>query len=351
MHDVIIVGSGLSGLVAAQQLQQFGKKILVLEAQSNIGGRIQTYTGINGTPMEMGATWLGNKHTFLRQLLKQSGIALFEQWQGGNAIIEAQGVMEQYAMPPAEPYYRIAGGSSSIIQYLAKTIGPATIHTNAAVTAIELKDNYVQVMCSNGNSYNSTSVILAIPPQVAAKTITFQPSLPNQLLQVMQQTQTWMAGSIKFALAYTAPFWKQAFNISTIYSDKGPATEMYDHTDAAEQHFALKGFLLPQLSKATPLQRKEWVAQQVQRYFGTMANTFIQYTDYVWCNNWVGCGEEQNHLLPHQNNGHYLYTNSYMNERLFWAGTETAQQFGGYMDGAVEAGLRAARAILQMPIH
>jgi phytoene dehydrogenase-like protein len=36
------VGSGLSGLVAAQQLQQFGKKILVLEAQSIIGGRIQT---------------------------------------------------------------------------------------------------------------------------------------------------------------------------------------------------------------------------------------------------------------------------------------------------------------------
>lgn len=263
MYDVIIVGSGLSGLAAAQQLKQFGKKILVLEAQSIIGGRIQTYIGMNDTPMEMGATWLGNKHTFLRQLLKQSGIALFEQWQGGKAIIDAQGVMEQYTMPPAEPYYRIAGGSSSIIQYLAKTIGPGTIHTNTAVTAITLKDNFLQVKCNNGNSYTSGSVIIAIPPQVAAKTITFQPSLPNHLFQVMQQTQTWMAGSIKFALAYATPFWKQAFNISTIYSDKGPATEMYDHTDVTEKHFAFKGFLLPQLSKATTLQRKEWVAQQL----------------------------------------------------------------------------------------
>jgi len=351
MYDVIIVGTGLSGLVAAQQLQQYGKKILVLEAQPHIGGRIQTYTGINGTPMEMGATWLGKKHTYLRQLLTQSGITLFEQWQGGDAIIEAQGTLEKYAMPPAEPYYRITGGSSSIIQYLANFIGPTTIHTNAAVNAIEWKDDYLQVICNNGHSYTSSSVIMAIPPQVAAKTITFQPALPNHLVQVMQHTQTWMAGSIKFALAYTTPFWKQAFNISTIYSDKGPATEMYDHTDATEQHFALKGFLLPQLNKATPLQRKECVAQQFQRYFGTMANSFIQYTDYVWCNNWVGCGEEQNHLLPHQNNGHYLYTKGYMNERLFWAGTETAQQFGGYMDGAVEAGLRAAKAIQQKPIH
>lgn len=40
---VIVIGAGIAGLSAAQQLQQFGLKVIVLEARDRVGGRIATF--------------------------------------------------------------------------------------------------------------------------------------------------------------------------------------------------------------------------------------------------------------------------------------------------------------------
>lgn len=40
--DVVVVGAGMAGLVAARELSRAGKQVLVLEARSRIGGRIHT---------------------------------------------------------------------------------------------------------------------------------------------------------------------------------------------------------------------------------------------------------------------------------------------------------------------
>jgi monoamine oxidase len=41
--------------------------------------------------------------------------------------------------------------------------------------------------------------------------------------------------------------------------------------------------------------------------------------------------------MAHENNGHQLYQNSFLNNKLYISGSETAKQNPGYMEGAIVA--------------
>lgn len=62
--DVAVIGAGLSGLIAARELQFLGYDVLVLEAQKRPGGRIFTIPSEFG-PLELGATWVHWSHPHL----------------------------------------------------------------------------------------------------------------------------------------------------------------------------------------------------------------------------------------------------------------------------------------------
>ena len=73
MYDVIIVGAGAAGLVAAKLLAESGKKILLLEARDKVGGRIQLIEDFS-FPVQGGAEFIhGNLRTTF-DLLKEAGL-------------------------------------------------------------------------------------------------------------------------------------------------------------------------------------------------------------------------------------------------------------------------------------
>ena len=73
MYDVIIIGGGAAGLMAAKRISEAGKKILLLEARNRLGGRIHQVDDFS-FPSEGGAEFIhGNlKTTF--NLLKEAGL-------------------------------------------------------------------------------------------------------------------------------------------------------------------------------------------------------------------------------------------------------------------------------------
>jgi len=72
--DVIIIGAGAAGLMAARILSAKGINVLVLEARGRMGGRIDTITNGFTFPVEAGAEFIhGNPETTLN-LLKEAGL-------------------------------------------------------------------------------------------------------------------------------------------------------------------------------------------------------------------------------------------------------------------------------------
>ncbi len=59
--DVVVVGAGLAGLAAARTLAGAGVDVVVLEARNRVGGRTYTKPARSGTPLDLGAQWIGPK--------------------------------------------------------------------------------------------------------------------------------------------------------------------------------------------------------------------------------------------------------------------------------------------------
>jgi len=73
--NIIIIGAGASGLMAARELASKNNKVTILEAQDRIGGRIHTITGDSfAVPVELGAEFVHGELPLTLNLLKEAGI-------------------------------------------------------------------------------------------------------------------------------------------------------------------------------------------------------------------------------------------------------------------------------------
>ena len=347
--DILIIGAGLTGLTIAYALRDSGLTIKIVEARSRIGGRIETVTTDDGVKVEMGATWLGSAHTYLARLLAELGIETFEQIIGETAIYEAISTSPHYLarIPPnPEPSLRIAGGSEVLIKKLSSFISSENVFLDTKVASIKQKEEGAITDCIH-SIFKSKIVISTLPPNLLVSSINFEDQLPESLVSIAKNTHTWMGESIKIALTYSTPFWRNEELSGTIMSNVGPIPEMYDHSNVSDNKYALMGFLNGSYFQLTKEERLVLIMKQLKKYYGELAEPYTSYEERVWRSEAETFTPYESNVLPHQLNGDDLYQKSYLKDRLLLAGTETSSYYPGYMEGAVYSGLLTSQRIIE----
>ena len=337
----------MSGLLTAYRLKKAGVAVKILEARDRAGGRINTIDGINNTPLEMGATWFGNQHQNLKNLLEELDLSSFKQSMNGSVIFEASpfSPSQRIEIPPQDPSFRIVGGTGKIIQALLKFFTAEEVHFNEQVKEIVVEEEQVNIK-TNTKTLSANKIICCIPPALMVHSINFVPELPELFFTEAKNTHTWMQESVKAGVVYKEPFWKEK-KVSTIISNQGPVIEYYDHSNFNDTKFALCGFLHPDYGELEREDREERVVIQLKRLCGNEAGEYLGFEEVVWQNEKFTNANTGETFLPHQNNGNSIFQKPLFGGKVYISNSETSSVYGGYMEGAVFSANQIAKKVLE----
>ena len=88
-HEVIVIGGGYAGLVAALAVRDAGRDVVVLEARARVGGRVHTEAvgvdGVGDVRLDLGGMWVGATHDRFRALLSRFAIETFATPEHGRS--------------------------------------------------------------------------------------------------------------------------------------------------------------------------------------------------------------------------------------------------------------------------
>jgi monoamine oxidase len=259
----------------------------------------------------------------------------------------AGGIMPLCEVDGGAQESRLRGGAQQLSDRLAAELAErpgGRVRLGAPVLAISQDQHRVRAHLA-GATLEAAHLVLAVPPHLCAR-IDFEPGVPSIRDQLCQRLP--IGASIKVITAYERPFWRDAGYSGEVVTHAGPVSLTFDvggpHGPGLMMSFLL-GDAARALCAAGPAARQAAVTQALAGFFGPRALEPTEVIEHDWmadpyargCSVGIGaagtlttCGVALREPIG----------------RVHLAGTETATQWAGFMDGALESGERAAAEIL-----
>jgi monoamine oxidase len=245
---------------------------------------------------------------------------------------------------------RVEGGVQPVAERLADRLPAGALRLSSPVTRIGQSGGAVDVDVSDVDGsrmvVRARRAVVALPPTLAGR-IAYDPPLParrDQLVQHMPQGSV-----IKFHVLYDAPWWRAEGLSGMVLCPDEPIGVTFDCTPPAGTPGLITGFFEGPAAVAAGAQssedRRAAVVDVLARALGDRARDVLGYVDRDWSEEPFTRGCYGAHLPP----GAWTVYGPALREpvgRIHWAGTETAERWTGYIDGAIESGQRVAAEVI-----
>uniref|UniRef100_A0AAZ3RHI8 Amine oxidase n=2 Tax=Oncorhynchus TaxID=8016 RepID=A0AAZ3RHI8_ONCTS len=248
-------------------------------------------------------------------------------------VKQCGGTMRIFSTTNGGQERKFVGGSSQISECMAKELGEC-VKMESPVYRIDQTGDMVEVETLNKETYRAKYVIVATAPGLNLK-MHFNPELPPLRNQLIHRVP--MGSVIKCMVYYRENFWRK--------KGKEGGRERGSMGSVIKYVVYYRANLWRKNCKEGGRKR---ICEIYSRVLGSEEALHpVHYEEKNWCEEEYSGGCYTAYFPP----GILTQYGKVIRKpvgRLYFAGTETATEWSGYMEGAVQAGERAAREIMCM---
>ncbi|MGL5940756.1 MAG: flavin monoamine oxidase family protein [Waterburya sp.] len=352
---VIIIGAGLSSLVAAYELSQVGHNVTIIEARSRVGGRVLTLRDdfSEGHFVEAGAARIPPDHDLTLGYIQHFGLGLkpFYPQQGlyitvesGQRLLVSAADLDK-AIPEAKllEWKKIDQGSDRLPLAFAKALS-GKIRLGDRVTDIEQTSQGVRVLSQSGQETRGDCVLCTVPLPVMSR-INFNPPLSASKQTAVDGGYDYRPATRMF-VEFPERFWsKENLNGWGMFGDR--PEELWQPTwdypgKTGILHAYLKGETALSMEALNPKPRLAKLLQQWSEILPHVRDYQVSAVSHSWTKDPLSMG---GWAYPTESQEKNLFDELRRKEgRIYFAGEHTAEK-RGWLQGALDSGLRAAKEI------